>query len=152
MRLWTLYIALPFYVAGFVLLGYCFEREYLSSALLLWHLRSASLASGTFSSSRYSACCLGTSTAGPKSAGYYGSALPFLLIFSWTASSIPLADAALSLHTVKLHFAGTAIGWVIAEMAILMTTVCIYAYLNNVEPYLQGEVSSLINMFRVLGG
>lgn len=27
MRLWTLYFALPFYVAGFVLLGYCFEGE-----------------------------------------------------------------------------------------------------------------------------
>lgn len=52
----------------------------------------------------------------------------------------------------KLHFAGTAIGWVIAEMAILMSTVCVYAYLNNVEPHLQGEVSALINLFRVLGG
>ena len=58
-----------------------------------------------------------------------------------------------------------------AEMAILMTvslccrcrlygrrltaleqTVCIYAYLNNCEPFMQGEVSALINLFRTLGG
>jgi hypothetical protein len=54
--------------------------------------------------------------------------------------------------TDKLNFAGAAIGWVMAEMAILMTTVCVYAYLNNVEPYLMGEVSALVNLFRVLGG
>lgn len=98
MRLWTLYFALPFYIAGFVLLGYCFEGEL--------GIRSA----------------------------YTG-------LFLTTRS---LSE--------KLNFAGTAIGWVIAEMAILMTTVCVYAYLNNVEPYLQGEVSALVNLFRVLGG
>lgn len=31
-------------------------------------------------------------------------------------------------------------------------TVCVYAYLNNVEPARQGEMSSLLNLFRVLGG
>lgn len=37
-------------------------------------------------------------------------------------------------------------------MAILITTVVTYAYLNNVEPYLAGEMSALINLARVLGG
>lgn len=78
MRLWTLYFALPFFVAGFLMLGASFQY--------------------------------------------------------------------------KLNFAVAAIGWVLAEFSILLTTVCIYAYLNNVEPHRQGEMSALINLFRVLGG
>lgn len=35
---------------------------------------------------------------------------------------------------------------------LLLQTVCVYAYLNNVEPARQGEMSSLLNLFRVLGG
>lgn len=78
MRLWTLYVALPFFVGGFLMLGYAFEY--------------------------------------------------------------------------KLNFALAVVGWIMAEFAILTTTVCTYAYLTNVEPYRQGEMSALINMFRILGG
>lgn len=78
MRLWTLYIALPFYVAGFILLGASFQN--------------------------------------------------------------------------RLPVAALIFGWGMAEIAIMVTTVAVYAYCNNAFPRHQGEVSSLINLARTLGG
>jgi len=43
-------------------------------------------------------------------------------------------------------------GWGIAEIAIMINTVAIYAYLNDCFPKHQGEVSALINLCRTLGG
>ncbi|GAA6000919.1 hypothetical protein JCM10207_004719 [Rhodosporidiobolus poonsookiae] len=78
MRLWTCYIAIPFFVVGFCLLGVSFEK--------------------------------------------------------------------------KLSVAGVVFGWGLAEFAILINTVAVYAYLNNCFPTRQGEVSALINFARTLGG
>ncbi|KAH8917870.1 MFS general substrate transporter, partial [Atractiella rhizophila] len=86
MRLWTLYIALPFFIAGFIIIGECFEH--------------------------------------------------------------------------KLNVGGLVIGWIasrahrtsLGESAVLVSTVCIYAYLNNAFPDYNGEVSALINFWRVMGG
>ncbi|BGP13222.1 hypothetical protein JCM10213_005008 [Rhodosporidiobolus nylandii] len=77
-RLWTCYIAIPFFVVGFCLLGVSFEK--------------------------------------------------------------------------KLSVAGVIWGWGLAEFAILINTVAVYAYLNNCFPSRQGEVSALINFARTLGG
>ncbi|GAA5826175.1 hypothetical protein JCM11251_007194 [Rhodosporidiobolus azoricus] len=78
MRLWTCYIAIPFFIVGFCLLGVSFEK--------------------------------------------------------------------------KLSIAGVIFGWGLAEFAILINTVAVYAYLNNCFPSRQGEVSALINLARTLGG
>jgi hypothetical protein len=43
-------------------------------------------------------------------------------------------------------------GWGIAEMAIMINTVAVYAYCNDSFPKHQGEVSALINLSRTLGG
>jgi len=43
-------------------------------------------------------------------------------------------------------------GWGIAETAIMINTVAVYAYLNDAFPKHQGEVSALINHARTLGG
>jgi len=78
MRLWTLYLALPIYIVGFVTLGASFQKHLSTGAIIM--------------------------------------------------------------------------GWGLAEVAIMITTVCVYAYLNNALPRHQGEVSALINLARVLGG
>ncbi|KAG5728155.1 hypothetical protein E4T56_gene19324 [Termitomyces sp. T112] len=44
------------------------------------------------------------------------------------------------------------IGWGISELAIMINTVAVYAYLNDCFPKHQGEVSALVNLARVLGG
>jgi hypothetical protein len=41
---------------------------------------------------------------------------------------------------------------ILAQFGILISTVGIYAYLTNTFPYYQGEVSALVNAFRILGG
>ncbi|KAF5392825.1 hypothetical protein D9757_000897 [Collybiopsis confluens] len=43
-------------------------------------------------------------------------------------------------------------GWGIAELAIMIATVAIYAYCNDCFPKHQGEISALINLARTLGG
>ncbi|KAG6899941.1 hypothetical protein C0993_005063 [Termitomyces sp. T159_Od127] len=43
-------------------------------------------------------------------------------------------------------------GWGISELAIMINTVAVYAYLNDCFPKHQGEVSALINLARTLGG
>ncbi|KAF8480331.1 major facilitator superfamily domain-containing protein [Russula ochroleuca] len=43
-------------------------------------------------------------------------------------------------------------GWGIAEVAIMVNTVAVYAYTNDCFPKHQGEISALLNLARVLGG
>ncbi|CAA7268520.1 unnamed protein product [Cyclocybe aegerita] len=43
-------------------------------------------------------------------------------------------------------------GWGIAELAVMINTVAIYAYCNDAFPKHQGEISALINLARTLGG
>ncbi|KZS87001.1 MFS general substrate transporter [Sistotremastrum niveocremeum HHB9708] len=78
MRLWMLYLALPIYIAGFVLIGASFQK--------------------------------------------------------------------------RLSVAALVFGWGMAEVATMMSTVAVYAYCNNAFPRHQGEISSLINLARTLGG
>ena len=43
MRLWTLYLALPFFIIGFVVLGECFEHKLNVGGLVMgWLVRSLS--------------------------------------------------------------------------------------------------------------
>ncbi|KAL6299412.1 MFS general substrate transporter [Sparassis latifolia] len=51
-----------------------------------------------------------------------------------------------------LSVGALVMGWGIAEMAIMMNTVAVYAYCNDCFPTRQGEVSALINLCRTLGG
>ncbi|KAJ7464809.1 MFS general substrate transporter [Mycena galericulata] len=57
--------------------------------------------------------------------------------------------AALENH---LNVAALILGWGIAELAIMINTVAIYAYCSDCFPKHQGEVSALINLARTLGG
>ncbi|KAI0040200.1 MFS general substrate transporter [Auriscalpium vulgare] len=43
-------------------------------------------------------------------------------------------------------------GWGLAEVAVMINTVAVYAYCNDAFPKHQGEVSALINLARILGG
>jgi len=43
-------------------------------------------------------------------------------------------------------------GWGIAEVAIMINTVAVYAYWNDCFPRRQGEISALVNLARTLGG
>ncbi|KAK7052625.1 MFS general substrate transporter [Favolaschia claudopus] len=43
-------------------------------------------------------------------------------------------------------------GWGLAEVAVMINTVAVYAYCNDAFPKHQGEVSALINLARTLGG
>ncbi|KAL9708886.1 hypothetical protein Ac2012v2_008041 [Leucoagaricus gongylophorus] len=52
----------------------------------------------------------------------------------------------------RLTVGALIMGWGIAEFAIMITTVAVYAYSNNCFPKHQGEVSALINLARTLGG
>ncbi|EJF58947.1 MFS general substrate transporter [Dichomitus squalens LYAD-421 SS1] len=60
-----------------------------------------------------------------------------------------LQGAAFQLH---LHIAVLVVGWVLAQMAVMMNTSAIYAYCNDCFPKYQGEISALINLARSLGG
>jgi len=50
------------------------------------------------------------------------------------------------------NIAAVIIGWGIAQVAILVTTVAVYAYCNDCFPRQQGEISGLLNLVRILGG
>ncbi|TDL19636.1 MFS general substrate transporter [Rickenella mellea] len=52
----------------------------------------------------------------------------------------------------KGTLAGVIMGWLIAEVSIMINTVAVYAYCNDCFPKHQGEISALINLCRVLGG
>ncbi|KAH0581678.1 hypothetical protein H2248_011371 [Termitomyces sp. 'cryptogamus'] len=43
-------------------------------------------------------------------------------------------------------------GWGIAELAVMINTVAVYAYCNDCFPKHKGEISALINLARTLGG
>ncbi|PBK81160.1 MFS general substrate transporter [Armillaria gallica] len=51
-----------------------------------------------------------------------------------------------------LNTGAVIMGWGIAELAIMINTVAIYAYCNDCFPKQQGEISALINLARILGG
>ncbi|TFY60298.1 hypothetical protein EVJ58_g5242 [Rhodofomes roseus] len=78
MRLWTVYIAVPLYICGFLVLGASFQKHLGVGALVM--------------------------------------------------------------------------GWGIAEVAVMICTVAVYAYCNDCFPTRQGEISAMINLVRTLGG
>ncbi|KAJ7766307.1 MFS general substrate transporter [Mycena maculata] len=43
-------------------------------------------------------------------------------------------------------------GWGLAQVATMINTVAVYAYCNDAFPKHQGEISALLNLWRVLGG
>ncbi|KAG0697893.1 major facilitator superfamily domain-containing protein [Suillus ampliporus] len=51
-----------------------------------------------------------------------------------------------------LNKAALILGWGIAEVAVMVNTVAVYAYCNDCFPRRQGEISALINLARTLGG
>ncbi|KAF8880031.1 major facilitator superfamily domain-containing protein [Infundibulicybe gibba] len=57
--------------------------------------------------------------------------------------------AALEKH---LSVGALIMGWGIAELAVMINTVAVYAYCNDCFPKQQGEISALINLARTLGG
>ncbi|RDB18688.1 Efflux pump rdc3 [Hypsizygus marmoreus] len=57
--------------------------------------------------------------------------------------------AALQKH---LNVGALIMGWGIAELAVMINTVAVYAYCNDCFPKQQGEISALINLARTLGG
>ncbi|KZT22763.1 MFS general substrate transporter [Neolentinus lepideus HHB14362 ss-1] len=56
--------------------------------------------------------------------------------------------------SVQNHLSAGALvmGWGISEVAVMIYTVAIYAYCNDCFPKNHGEVSSLLNLLRTLGG
>ncbi|EIW55925.1 MFS general substrate transporter [Trametes versicolor FP-101664 SS1] len=60
-----------------------------------------------------------------------------------------LLGAAFQKH---LSVGALVMGWGIAEVAVMVNTVAIYAYCNDCFPRRQGEISALINLARTLGG
>ncbi|KAI9458929.1 major facilitator superfamily domain-containing protein [Lactarius psammicola] len=56
--------------------------------------------------------------------------------------------------TLQKHLSVGALvmGWGIAEVAIMVNTVAVYAYVNDCFPKHQGEISALLNLARTLGG
>ncbi|KAF8918897.1 MFS general substrate transporter [Mucidula mucida] len=55
---------------------------------------------------------------------------------------------------IQKHLSPAALimGWGIAELAIMINTVAVYAYCNDCFPKHQGEISALVNLARTLGG
>jgi MFS family permease len=56
--------------------------------------------------------------------------------------------------TIQHHLSTAALvmGWGIAQVAIMIVTVAVYAYCNDCFPKNAGEISALINLARTLGG
>ncbi|KDQ60318.1 hypothetical protein JAAARDRAFT_602778 [Jaapia argillacea MUCL 33604] len=52
----------------------------------------------------------------------------------------------------KMSVGAIVMGWGLAEVATMVNTVAVYAYCNDCFPKNHGEISSLINLCRVLGG
>ncbi|KAH9896672.1 MFS general substrate transporter [Cubamyces lactineus] len=53
---------------------------------------------------------------------------------------------------MHLSVGALVMGWGIAEVAVMINTVAVYAYCNDCFPKMQGEISALINLARTLGG
>ncbi|KIK68217.1 hypothetical protein GYMLUDRAFT_35593 [Collybiopsis luxurians FD-317 M1] len=60
-----------------------------------------------------------------------------------------LLGASFQMH---LSVGALVMGWGIAELAVMINTVAVYAYCNDCFPKHRGEVSALINLARTLGG
>ncbi|KAF8872729.1 MFS general substrate transporter [Infundibulicybe gibba] len=60
-----------------------------------------------------------------------------------------ILGAALQNH---LSIGVVIVGWGIAQIAVVVNTVAVYAYCNDCFPRQQGEISALLNLVRVLGG
>jgi len=52
----------------------------------------------------------------------------------------------------KLSVGALVMGWGLAEVAVMINTVAVYAYCNDCFPKYKGEISALINLARTLGG
>ncbi|KAI5118899.1 hypothetical protein M0805_002815 [Coniferiporia weirii] len=52
----------------------------------------------------------------------------------------------------KLSVGAVVMGWGLAEVAVMINTVAVYAYCNDCFPRYKGEISALINLARTLGG
>ncbi|XP_006463839.1 hypothetical protein AGABI2DRAFT_120636 [Agaricus bisporus var. bisporus H97] len=52
----------------------------------------------------------------------------------------------------NLGIPGVVVGWTIAQVAVVVTTVAVYAYCNDCVPNKRGEISGLLNLVRILGG
>ncbi|KXN86661.1 hypothetical protein AN958_09839 [Leucoagaricus sp. SymC.cos] len=52
----------------------------------------------------------------------------------------------------RFSIAVIVVGWAIAQIAVLVTTVAVYAYCNDCFPQKRGEISALLNLVRILGG
>ncbi|KAK7031279.1 hypothetical protein VNI00_013530 [Paramarasmius palmivorus] len=52
----------------------------------------------------------------------------------------------------RLTTGALIMGWGIAELAVMINTVAVYAYCNDCFPKQKGEISALINLARTLGG
>ncbi|THH09577.1 hypothetical protein EW145_g1920 [Phellinidium pouzarii] len=52
----------------------------------------------------------------------------------------------------KLSVGAVVMGWGLAEVAVMVNTVAVYAYCNDCFPRYKGEISALINLARTLGG
>jgi len=59
-----------------------------------------------------------------------------------------LVGAAFQHH---FHLAVVIIGWIIVNISYLMTSVAVYAYCNDCFPGYQGEVSTILNLARMIG-
>ncbi|KAH8110296.1 MFS general substrate transporter [Phellopilus nigrolimitatus] len=51
-----------------------------------------------------------------------------------------------------LSVGALVMGWGLAEVAVMINTVAVYAYCNDCFPRYRGEISALINLSRTLGG
>lgn len=67
-------------------------------------------------------------------------------------AAMPLFILILGAGIQHLNKAALILGWGIAEVAVMVNTVAVYAYCNNCFPRHQGEISALLNLARVLGG
>ncbi|KAI0064872.1 hypothetical protein BV25DRAFT_1822632 [Artomyces pyxidatus] len=72
----------------------------------------------------------------------------------YTAMPLYVCGFVLIGASLKQHLSPGAfvMGWGLAEVAIMVNTVAVYAYCSDAFPKHQGEVSALINLARVLGG
>ncbi|KAH7921550.1 MFS general substrate transporter [Leucogyrophana mollusca] len=59
-----------------------------------------------------------------------------------------------TLGTGLQHLSTPAVvfGWGIAQIAVMVNTVAVYAYCNDCFPRQQGEISALVNLSRTMGG
>lgn len=74
---------------------------------------------------------------------------PIYFAVALMVPGLVLVGQALQLH---LHWVALAFGWGIYVVAIMIASVAITAYALDSYPTTSGEVSSLINLARIIGG